>query len=118
MKISPVDFSASASIGRPGARTPSSLLIKMRNGRCCCAAAAVIRHTAAIAVHRTRKLLDALLWCCGDIVEHEAALHFFHRDALCLVRMRPMHFGIIAFVEPGERTAPKLLGAHRGDVHE
>src|ERR1041385_5964395 len=118
MITSPADLSALASTGKPGARTPSSLLIKMRNGRCCCAAAAVIRHTAAIAVHRTRYLLNAFLWGCGDIVEHEAALHFFHGDALCLVRMRPMHFPLVVVVETRQRTTAKLFRAHGGDVNE
>src|SRR5436189_3249561 len=112
MTTSPIDFNASASTGSAGARTPSSLLIRMRNGRGCWAAAAATRYTAAIAVPTTRNRLGRLLGCRGNIVKHETALHLFHRNPLGLEGMRAVLFGFaVVVVEPWKRAAAQLFGA-------
>src|ERR1700752_3202633 len=103
MTTSPIGLSASASTGSAGALMPSSLLIRMRYGRCCCAprlmvggfpaaskdaAAAVTRPTATIAAWRTLIESDALRGRCGNLIENEIAAYFLHRDAFGLVRKR------------------------------
>src|SRR5258705_12847592 len=116
MMTSAFALRASASTGSAGALTPSSLLMRIRYGRCC--AAAVTRPTATIAVNRKLRLLDAFRGWCRDIEKHEAALHFFHRHAFRLVWMRPMHFGIAVLIEPRARAPSKLLRPQGGDVNE
>src|SRR5262245_8138282 len=118
MMTSPIGLSASASTGSAGARTPSSLLIRMRYERCgCWAAVAASRHRAVSAVQNA--------WSSDDfgrrlrnIVEHETVLDFLHRDALGLVRMHAMDFRLARLVETRQRAAPKLLRAHGGDIHK
>src|ERR1700752_1695933 len=101
MTTSPIGLSASASTGSAGALMPSSLLIRMRYGRCCCAprlvvgalraaskdaAAGVTRHTATSPAWRPLIESDALRGRGGKRIENEMAACFHHRDAFGLVR--------------------------------
>src|SRR5262245_23931621 len=116
--MSPIDLIARARTGRAGARTPASLLIRMRYGRCdCWAAGTASRHTALTAVQNAARL-DSLRRRLRNIVEHETVLDFLHRNAFGLVRVWSVNFPVARLVETRQCPAPKLLGAHGGDVDE
>src|SRR5262245_32295946 len=117
MVTSPIGLRAWASTGSAGARTPSSLLIKIRYGRGDCAAVTASRYTAIHAVQNAVSL-DGLGRRLRNIVEDEAVLHFLHRNALGLVRMLSMDLRFARLVETRQRAASKLLRAHGGDIHE
>src|SRR5262245_48515579 len=51
----------------------------------------------------------------GNLVEHQATAHFFHRNALRLVRLGSMQFAVVVR-QARERATAQLLGAHRRDV--
>src|SRR5215470_17337700 len=105
MVTSPIGLRAWASTGSAGARTPSSLLIKIRYGRGDWAAVTASRYTAINAVQYVVSL-DGLGRRLRNIVEHETVLDFLHRNALGLVRMLSMHFRLARVVETRQRAAP------------
>src|SRR5262247_1538363 len=117
MKTSPIALSACANTGSAGARTPSSLLIRMRYRCGCWAAPTASRHTAVNAVQNAVRS-DGLGRNLRNIVEHEPVLDFLHRNALGLMWMRSMDFRLGRLVETRQRTASKLLRAHGGDIHK
>ena len=70
-------------------------------------------------VPRSRRLFvrDRLVGC-RNLVLDEAAADFFHRNALSLVRDRPMLLaGSVVVAQPNARTAPQLFGAHGRDIN-
>src|SRR5688572_20792850 len=66
---------------------------------------------------RRRRFLPGRRLVRRDVVEHETATDFLHRDPLGLVWRGPVLVHRLGFVrESRTGTAAQLLGAHRGDV--
>src|SRR5688572_206815 len=127
---SPIACRICASAAMPGARTPSSLLTRIRYAggcRVCWADAGTSRPMATrnARTMRVRCMEEELRPPSGGLrltrrhlVEHEAVLHFFHREAFSLVDRRPVGIPAVFLVEAQPRPAPQLLGAHGRHIYE